>query len=196
VESVLAVLIGIGLAASCGFRVFVPMLVTSIAVKTGQLQLADGFAWLGSWPALIAFAVATVLEIAAYYVPWLDNLLDLLILPAAAVAGAILMAAMVAEFSPLLQWSLAIIAGAGAAATVQSVTMFTRGASTSTSGGIANPAVATIENISSLVFFCLSLLAPAIAVVLLIAAIGTIFYVSRRLLVRQVGSDSPQIPCS
>jgi hypothetical protein len=32
--------------------------------------------WLGSDAALVAFATALVVEIGAYYVPWLDNALD------------------------------------------------------------------------------------------------------------------------
>ena len=42
-----------------GFRVFVPLLALSIAAVTGHLDLAPDFAWLGSWPALVVFAVAT-----------------------------------------------------------------------------------------------------------------------------------------
>ena len=75
-DAVLAVLLGIGLAASCGFRVFVPFLVTSAAVCSGYLDVAQNFEWLGTGTALAAFAVATAVEILAYCIPWLDNLLD------------------------------------------------------------------------------------------------------------------------
>ena len=74
-ESVLAVIVGLGLAASCGFRVFVPLLVTSAAAIAGYLELAEGFEWISTWTAFAAFAIAAFLEIAAYYIPWLDNLL-------------------------------------------------------------------------------------------------------------------------
>jgi len=82
----LSLAIGIGLSAACGFRVFVPFLVMSIAAQAGYLQLANGWEWIGSTPAIIAFAVAAILEIVAYYVPWLDNLLDTVATPAAVVA--------------------------------------------------------------------------------------------------------------
>ncbi|PYQ56518.1 MAG: DUF4126 domain-containing protein, partial [Acidobacteria bacterium] len=77
-ETVLSILIGLGLAAACGFRVFVPLLIMSLASRAGvgHLALGPGFAWIGSTPALLSFAVATVLEIAGYYIPWVDNLLD------------------------------------------------------------------------------------------------------------------------
>jgi len=58
-EAVMGALVGVGLSAACGFRVFVPLLVMSAAARSGHLELAEGFAWIGSWPALAAFAVAT-----------------------------------------------------------------------------------------------------------------------------------------
>jgi hypothetical protein len=185
VESALAIVCGIGLAASCGFRVFVPLLMISLAAMSGHLKLAESFQWLASWPALVTFAVATLLELIAYYVPWLDNLLDLISLPAAAVAGTVLMAAMVAHLSPFLQWTLAIIAGGGTAASVQGLTMFARTASTSTSGGVTNPVVATIENVSSVIFSWLSILAPMIALVLLAVTIALLVWFVRWLLERR-----------
>ena len=79
-------------------------------------------AWLGSDAALVALATATVLEVSAYYVPWLDNLLDAMATPAAIVAGVMAWAAVTPELSPLLRWTLAIVAGGGAAGLVQSGT--------------------------------------------------------------------------
>src|SRR5947207_9549521 len=94
-ETLLSVCLGIGLAAACGFRIFVPLLVTSLAAQTGHLTLAGGFQWIGTRPALVAFAVATVLEILAYYVPWIDNLLDVIAGPAAVTAGIVVTASVV-----------------------------------------------------------------------------------------------------
>src|SRR4051812_9804505 len=99
-ETLLGGLVGVGLAASCGFRVFVPLLVMSIAVKAGQLDLSDGWTWLGSWPALIAFTVAALIEVCGYYILWLDHLLDTIASPAAVVAGTIATAACVSDLSP------------------------------------------------------------------------------------------------
>ena len=41
-ETVIAISIGIGLAAACGFRVFVPTLIIGIAARAELLTLADG----------------------------------------------------------------------------------------------------------------------------------------------------------
>jgi hypothetical protein len=166
-ELALSILIGIGLAAACGFRVFVPFLVISIASLSGHLDLAPGFEWIGTYYALTAFAIATVLEILAYYIPWFDNLMDAIATPAAVVAGAIIMAAVVGDMSPFLRWSLAIIAGIGVAGAVQGTTVALRGASTATTGGLANPVVSTGELAGSVVTSVLAVILPILAVALL-----------------------------
>jgi len=166
-ETLLSICIGIGLSAACGFRVFVPLLVMNIASLSGHLTLAPGFAWIGSYPALVAFSVATVLEVAGYYVPWVDHLLDTIATPAAVVAGILVTASMVTGMSPFLKWSLAIIAGGGAAGLVQGTTVLTRGASTATTGGLANPLFATIELGGAVATSLVAILVPVVGVLLL-----------------------------
>src|SRR6185295_19313170 len=98
-ELALSICLGLGLAAACGFRVFVQLLGISTAALAGHLHLAAGFEWLGSWPAFACFLTATIIEVVAYYVPWLDNLLDSIATPAAVVAGTIATASVVADMS-------------------------------------------------------------------------------------------------
>jgi hypothetical protein len=179
-ESVLAVIVGVGLAASCGFRVFIPLLVTSAAAMAGYLELAEGFEWIGTWTAFAAFAVAALLEIAAYYIPWLDNLLDTIASPMGVVAGVILFAASVTELDPFLHWSLAIIAGGGSAGIVQGGTVVTRAVSTTTTGGLANFAVSTLETVAGFIFSVMSIVVPLLALVILLAVIGCMYYFGRQ----------------
>ena len=175
-ESVIAICLGIGLAASCGFRVFVPMLVISVVSKTtGWLTLSEGFEWLSTWPAIIALSVATVLEIGAYYLPWLDNLLDSVSGPAAVVAGVITSAACITDVDPLLKWTLAVIAGGGVAGTVKLGTTGLRLASSVTTGGMANPVISTVEWIASLVLSVVAILLPILAAV--VALVLVVFLV-------------------
>lgn len=170
-ELSIALCVGIGLSAACGFRVFVPLLVMSIAAKADYIALGSGFDWIGSTPALIAFSVATALEIAAYYVPWVDNLLDSIATPAAFVAGTIITSGMVSgQMNPMFQWSLGIIAGGGAALTTQAVTVATRAASTLTTGGLGNPVVSTAEAGGALIIAILAVVIPLITVLLFIMA--------------------------
>ena len=167
-EILLSVCIGIGLSAACGFRVFVPLLVMSIAAMSGHLALAKGFDWIGSYPALIAFSVATAVEIAAYYIPWVDNLLDTIATPAAVIAGTLVTASLVTGASPFLKWALAIIAGGGVAGIVQGTTVVARGASTASTGGLANPLLATIELGGSIITAIMAVLAPLLLVALIV----------------------------
>ena len=144
-ETLLSVVLGIGLSAACGFRIFVPFLLVGVAARTGHVTLGDSFAWMSSTPALVVLGVATVLEIGAYYVPWLDHALDVLATPSAVVAGVVMTASVVTGLDPMLKWTLALIAGGGIAATVQAVTVGTRKVSLVTTGGLANPVVSTME---------------------------------------------------
>ena len=165
-ELALSICLGLGLSAACGFRVFVPLLGISTATLAGHLDLASGFEWIGTWAAFACFLTATILEIAAYYIPWLDNLLDSIATPAAVVAGTIATASVVTDMSPLMQWTLAIIAGGGAAGVIQSATVLVRGASTASTGGVTNWLVATTELIASTCATLLAILLPILAVLL------------------------------
>ena len=177
-ETILSVLIGVGLSAACGFRIFVPFLIMSIAALSGHLDLAPGFDWVGTPYALIAFLIATVLEVLAYYVPWLDNLLDTIATPTAVVAGVIATAAIITDTSPFLKWSLAVIAGGGAAAAVQVTTVALRGTSAVTTAGLGNPVVSTGELVGSTITSLLAIIVPVITFVLLLL---TGYFVWRRL---------------
>lgn len=189
-DAALAVIVGIGLAASCGFRVFAPLLVVSGATNAGYLDVAEGFNWIGTWPAFIAFAAAAVIEIGAFYIPWLDNLLDTIASPIAVIAGALLFAAVAVDLDPFLRWSLAIIAGGGSAAIVQGGTVLSRAASTSTTAGLANFVINTLETAASFFFSLMSIVVPIVALILLAALIVTMYYFGRRVLRKLFSSQS------
>ncbi len=174
-ETMLSIFVGVGLSAACGFRIFLPLLIMSIASLSGQLTLSPEFDWIATYPALAAFSIATLFEVAAYYIPWVDNLLDTVAIPAATVAGTIVMAAAVSEMSPFLQWGLAIIVGGGVAGTVQGFTSITRIASTATTGGLGNPVVSTVEAGSSIVMSILAITLPVVAVIAVVVIISFAF---------------------
>jgi len=155
--------LGLGLAACSGFRVFVPLLAASLAYHSGYMAPAAGFAWLGSWAALLTLATATLVEIAGYYLPVVDNLLDTLTTPASFVAGTILMTSALPHLDPTLRWTLGILVGGGTAGLVQTGTALLRGASTATTGGLANPVLATLENTLAVGGVTLTLLLPLVA---------------------------------
>jgi hypothetical protein len=162
----LAVAMGVGLAAAVGFRVFLPMLVLSIGAYSGHLPLSSGLAWLGTPGALVMLSVAAALEILAYYIPGVDNVLDAIATPAALIAGAVVSAAVMTDLPPLIRWTTAIIAGGGAAGLTQGLTSLLRAKSTLVTAGLGNHVVATAELAGALIVSLLALAAPLAAVAL------------------------------
>jgi hypothetical protein len=164
----MGLIVGVGLSAACGFRVFVPLLGMSIAHLTGHLTLSPGFDWIGSWPALMAFGTATILEIITFYVPCLDNLMDTAAIPAATIAGTIVTASQIGDMSPLMKWTLAAIAGGGVSLMIQGGTTAVRALSTGTTGGFGNFIVSTSELVAAVVVTILAIVVPLLCVVLVI----------------------------
>lgn len=166
----LSIVLGVVLAAASGFRVFLPMLIVSGAAYTGHLSLDNSFAWLGTPSALTMLSVAALVEVLAYYVPGVDNLLDAVATPAAFVAGTIVSAAVMTDLPPMAKWMAAVIAGGGTASFTQGVTAILRAKSTVFTGGFGNPVIATGELGGSVLLSLLALAAPlaAFAVVILI----------------------------
>jgi hypothetical protein len=165
-ELFLPIALGISLAAAAGFRVFLPLLVMGIGAREGLLPVSSGFDWVTTWPALLMLAVASITEIAAYYVPGFDNLLDLIAAPTAIGAGILASAAVLGpsfDASPMLKWTLAIIAGGGAAAVTQSATTLLRGKSTILTAGIGNHVIATGEIAGALGLSLLAVVLPYLA---------------------------------
>jgi hypothetical protein len=190
VDPLLSVAIGLGLAAACGFRVFVPLLALGWAAREGWVGLAPGFEWLSSEPALLALGTATALEVAAYFVPWLDHALDVLAAPSAVVAGVLASAAVLTDLPPVVRWSVALVGGGGAAGMVQSLTALTRLSSTAFTGGLANPLVAFVELAAAALTAFLALVLPLLALGLVVAAGIVLFRVSRRIGLRRRAARS------
>ena len=207
IETVLSMFLGIGLAASVGFRVFLPLFALSLAAYFNVWELneswlfdfkaesvknedyrnckmygppvdkTESWLWIGSTTALITLGIATLVEIVAYYIPVVDNLLDTIAIPLATIAGTAVIVSTVADLSPVITWALAIIAGGGTAAAVKSSTSATRLGSTVSTAGIANPVVSTIETGTSIVMSIVSIFLPMLAIILVIF----IFYIVFRL---------------
>lgn len=178
---ILSLVMGLGLSACCGFRVFVPLLAASIATKMGVLHLGDGFQWMSSTTALVCFGAATIFEIAGYYIPFVDNILDTVTTPASVIAGTLLTAsAIIPDLDPMLKWGLGIIVGGGSAGIIQAGTALTRATSTATTAGVANPVVATIEHILAIAGSIFSIVIPfIIAGIVCVLILLALFFVIR-----------------
>jgi len=180
--ALLSIAVGLGLAAASGFRVFAPLLVAGIAARSGHLPLASGFGWLQSLPALIALGTATLLEVGAYYVPWVDHALDMVATPLALVAGVLASASVVTDLPPLLKWTVAIIGGGGVAGLVQGTSVLFRLKSTALTGGAGNPVVSTVELLGAVGTALLAVLLPLGCVVAVLVLLVFAFRATGRLL--------------
>ncbi|MCL5128058.1 MULTISPECIES: DUF4126 domain-containing protein [unclassified Algibacter] len=174
-ETIISIFLGIGLSASVGFRVFMPLFALSLAAYFDVWELNESWQWIGSTAAIITLGVATIVEICAYFIPYVDNLLDTAAVPLAALAGTAVMLSTVADLSPVVTWALAIIAGGGTAAAVAGTSSTTRLASTATTGGLANPIVATLETGTSIVMTVVSIFMPILAIFLVLLILFIIF---------------------
>lgn len=179
-NEIMAIFAGVGLAAACGFRVFVPLFIASLAANTGmEVDFLGGFNveallgehhWLGSTPVTVMLGVATVVEVGSYYIPWIDNALDTIATPLAVSAGTLITGTMLPEFmgDGSFKWIVAMIAGGGTAGVVQGASVIARGTSTATTGGIGNPAVSTAELGGSVLTAGLAVFTPILAGILVV----------------------------
>ncbi len=180
-QVVLSLSLGLGLAAACGFRVFIPPLMMGVASRFDLYELEGSFVWVGGDWAIAVFAAATLLEIGGYYIPWIDNLLDTVATPAAIIGGIfVTSASLEGDVDPSIQWILAAVAGGSTAGVIQLGTVATRAVSTGTTGGLANPIISTLESVASLICILLSFfLAIIIPFVLLFLIWKAIEYITK-----------------
>ena len=187
-ETMLSVFLGIGLAASAGFRVFVPLFALSLASYAGLWELNENWEWMGSLTAIVITGVATLAEVFGYFIPWIDNLLDSLAIPLAALAGTAVMVSTLIGMDPVITWTLAIIAGGGTATVIKGAAAGTRLTSTVSTGGIANPAVSAVETAAATTISLVSILAPVLATLLVIVVLAFVFRIYRKLRPERRGS--------
>lgn len=175
-DTLIELMLAISLSSAAGFRVFVPLLALSAAAVLGHVDLPANFDWLENSQALGLFAIAAVLEVLGYAVPWLDHLLDLIATPAAILAGTVMTASLAPEMDPLVKWTLAVIAGGGTAGFTKLVMNLLRGTSTAATGGLANPLFAALELFTAIVLSALAITLPVVAGVMVAGIFGFLLY--------------------
>jgi len=193
IDTLIAIAVGLGLAASAGMRVFLPLFVLGLAASADVVPLAEHWQWLGSTAALIGLGTAMLLEIGAYYVPWLDHALDVVATPAALMAGMIATASVLIDVPPMLKWAVVIVGGGGVAGLTQGASVLARLKSGALTGGLANPAVSTVEWMSALLLAALAVLVPMLAILLVIVLFVLIVRRAGRVL---FGRRTPKVSTS
>lgn len=198
-DYLLAAFVGIGIAAACGLRAFLPVLGLAIAAKVGWVSLGESFGWLASWPAIAALLVATVVEVASSVTPVVAHALDAIAAPVAAAAGALVMATQlgnpiglveVDSVHPMLDWAAAIVAGGGIATAVHAGSATLRAGTTTVSAGMLAPVYGILETVASFVASVLAFVLPVLFAVIVAAFIvaavaATAWYVRRRTMRRR-----------
>ena len=163
---------GIALSACAGFRVFIPMLAGALAGHFNIVHLPADMAWLSSWSAIALFGTAAVAEIVAYYIPFVDNILDTIAAPLSVGAGTVLAASLLPlGHNDLLRWAVAFLAGGSAAGTIQLGTGLLRLFSSKATVGTGNAVVSTSENAAAISGSALAFMIPVIVAIVLIALI-------------------------
>jgi hypothetical protein len=180
-EITFALLMGFSLAATCGLRAFLPLFIIALGAKAGLIQLGDGFDWMMSYPALICFGSATVLEILGDKIPAVDHVLDSAGAFVRPVAGALAASSLIKGVDPLVAVVIGIIMGGGIAGIVQTIKGALRLLSTAITGGIANPVVSAAEDGATAVTAFLGLIVPYVTAALILIGLfaGGRFFLRR-----------------
>lgn len=164
----LALAAGVGIAAACGLRAFLPLLFLGAAARMELIHLRPGSEWIASDAALLALAIATVLEIAADKIPVVDHALDAVatvLRPAAAWLGAFaVLGAWPSPWGQLAAFFLASITLG-----LHTLKSAVRVGSTATTLGHANPVLSGAEDFASFLL-CWAVIVPLAA--LLAVALG------------------------
>ncbi len=175
-DTLVEFMLAISLSSAAGFRVFVPLLALSAAAVLGHVDLPTSFDWLENPQALGLFAIAAILEILGYAIPWFDHILDIVATPAAILAGTVMTASLAPEMDPLVKWTLALVAGGGTAGLTKAIMNLLRGTSTAATGGLANPIFAALELLISVTLSALAVTLPIAAGIVVMGISGFLVY--------------------
>jgi len=179
---VLQAILGIGLAAGCGLRAWLPLLATGLAGRIGWVDLHSSFAFLARTDVIVVLVIATVVELLADKIALFDHILDSVSFIIRPAAGAILASSVMFSFDPAIAVLLGLVFGGGAALSVHSAKSLIRAKSTTTSmfhGGVGNTILSVLEDLYLGFAGLLALLNPwlafFLAVLLFIAAVTVLY---------------------
>jgi hypothetical protein len=165
-----SLLAAFGLSGAAGLNAWIPLLAVGLLSRAGQLELADGYDWLTSTPALIALGVLFVLDFVGDKVPAIDSLLHAvgtLVHPA---AGAIVFAGPT-EIPTDVPSIVLFALGAAVAGSLHATRATVRPVSTTMTAGAGNPVLSLTEDIGSAVLSVVAVFAPILGALCLIVVV-------------------------
>jgi hypothetical protein len=174
---ILPALLGLGLAASCGLKTFLPLLMLSAASRFGLFgfDLGPAFDWLDSTPALIALTIAAAIEFVGDKIPVVDHALSAIGTVSRPIAGALAAGAAFSQADPMVAAIAGLIIGAPTALAFHTAQSGTRIASTATTAGIANPFVSVAEDVLAVVTVLVAFLAPLLIPLILVLVLYAVW---------------------
>jgi len=177
-----ALAMAIALAATAGLRAWLPLLLAGVLARLGVLDLGPSYQFLASNKALVLFGVATAIELVGDKIPVVDHALDAIGTPLRPLAGALLAASVLGTVTdPLTSVILGTAVGAPSALVPHAAKAAVRAASTTVTGGLANPVLSLIEDALAVLAFVLAVLVPLVVV----ALFGLTLYLASRWLRRR-----------
>jgi len=191
---ILPAFLGIGLAASCGLRTFLPLFLLSLAARFHLfgVGLNPAVGWLGSTAALIALGLATAIEVTADKVPLVDHALSAVGTVTRPIAGVLAASAVMSHLDPTTAAIAGLILGAPTALAVHTAQTGTRAVSTVTTAGLANPLVSLTEEALAVLNVIMAMLAPILVPIVLGLAGLTVFVALRGLRSRRAPAPAKQ----
>jgi hypothetical protein len=179
-DGLLSVFTAFGLSSSAGLNAYLPLLVVALLARfTDLITLSPPWDALESWWVIGVLAILLLIEILVDKVPAVDSINDAIQTFIRPVAGAVLFAAsagVISEAHPVL----AMIAGLLVAGGVHAVKATARPIVTTTTAGVANPVVSTVEDVASLVLAVLAIVVPILGLLLLVLVLFWFFRWRRR----------------
>ena len=162
-----ALAMGIALASAAGLRAWLPLLAAGGLARLGVLQLGATFQFLASDKALAIFGIATVIELVGDKIPAVDHALDAIGTSLRPVIGAVLAASVLGTVTdPLTGALLGVAVGAPTALVPHVAKSALRAVSTTTTAGLANPALSFVEDAITVVLLIGAVLVPVLVVAL------------------------------
>lgn len=172
---------GFGLSASAGLNAYIPLLIVAILGRfTDLIKLKSPWDTLTNEWIIILLVVLSVIEFFADKVPLINHVNDLIQSFVRPVAGAILFAAsarVISDVHPVLALAAGLLIAGGVHAAKAGAL---RPAVTTTTGGLGNVAVSTLEDVVATGLSILSVLIPILVGIILLPILVIVIWIAVR----------------
>ncbi|TKJ28908.1 MAG: hypothetical protein CEE40_10310 [Chloroflexi bacterium B3_Chlor] len=181
IEAFSGVFTAFGLSVSAGLNAYLPLLVVALMARlTGVITLSPPYDLMTNGWIILVIVVLLAIEVLADKIVAVDTVNDILQTFIRSTAGAILFAASSSVISDIHP-ALALICGLLVAGGVHAVKATVRPVVTATSGGVLNPVVSAVEDVTALIMTVLSILVPLVAGFLLGAtSVAALWWLRKR----------------